>query len=104
MNSFRKYAINDKEKALDGTGLGNYYCYCKQEFTLINYIKKKDDDLCHEYNTLYIESKLYSNSITYGLTFIEIIMKKINHTMVSSLGHTTKSKETREMMLLTFIT
>ena len=66
--------------------------------------KGNKQSLCYDYNILYFNQLLYKNGITYGLTFIDIILRLLSNLVVKSIGYRTLSEETREIVTVTFLT
>ena len=101
--TFDQGAINDKPQALEGEGLGTYFCFCKNAFKLHNLIVTSSVEICHDYNDLYREYYMVSNLQSISIVVFDLLIRAINRFLVGIIGFRTRSKTVKYLMQFTFI-
>lgn len=82
-------------------GSGIYQCYCKTKTHL--YDNLSDKSLCYEYNKDILTGLFLNNLVTVLVSVINIVIRKLNMSLIDGIGYHTQSQKVSAIMTSIFV-
>ena len=102
MDTFKSYAEADKDHTMINQGIGQYMCYCKHNGKATEDLRDPEA-LCHQYFYYNIWGLFLTNMVAVLVSFINIIIRTVNISLIDLIGFHTQSQSTTVIMTSIFV-
>jgi hypothetical protein len=93
--------VYDKDPTMKFEGSGIYQCYCKRTSHVHDSLN--EESLCYEYNRDILLGLGLNNLVTVLVSVINIVIRKLNMSLIDKIGYHTQSQKVSAIMTSIFV-